>query len=51
MYICLLIVLGRIANEIANEKVSKSIEYENLIPYESLINEAVENIEKIDVKL
>ena len=27
MYMCLLIVLGRIANEIANEKVSKSIEY------------------------
>ena len=27
MYMCLLIVLGRIANEVANEKVSKSIEY------------------------
>ena len=27
VYICLIIVLGRIASEIANEKVSKSIEY------------------------
>ena len=35
---------------VINPNLNKAIEYENLIKYEDLINEAIDNIEKIDVK-
>ena len=35
---------------VINPNLNKAIEYENLIDYQSLINDAVDNIEKINVK-